>query len=160
MPALELAVQGAARFAALPARATLKRWVLAALDRDADITLRFVDAREARRLNRDYRGKDYAPDVLTFAYALAPVARADIVVCPAAVRRGARERRVPVRNHLAHLVVHGTLHALGHDHDRAAAARAMESREVAVLAALGYDDPYAGQRVGGGAAAGRAGLGS
>jgi probable rRNA maturation factor len=144
MPALELVVQGGSRFAGLPARATLKRWVSAALDRDAAITLRFVDAREARRLNRDYRGKDYAPDILTFAYALAPVARADVVVCPAVVARAARERRVPVRNHLAHLVVHGTLHALGHEHDHAAAARAMESREVMVLAGLGFDDPYAG----------------
>jgi probable rRNA maturation factor len=144
MPALELSVQGASRFAGLPARATLKRWVGATLDRDAVITLRFVDAREARRLNRDYRGRDYAPDILTFAYALAPVAQADIVVCPPVVARAARERRLPVRSHLAHLVVHGTLHALGHEHDRAVAARAMESREVAVLAALGYDDPYAG----------------
>jgi probable rRNA maturation factor len=144
MPALELAVQGGSRFAGLPARATLKRWVSAALDRDAAITLRFVDAREARRLNRDYRGKDYAPDILTFAYALAPVARADIVICPAVVARAARERKLPVRNHLAHLVVHGTLHALGREHDDAAAARAMESREVMVLAGLGFDDPYAG----------------
>jgi probable rRNA maturation factor len=144
MPALELAVQGGSRFAGLPARATLRRWVSAALDRDAAITLRFVDAREARRLNRDYRGKDYAPDILTFAYALAPVARADVVVCPAVVARAARKRKLPVRNHLAHLVVHGTLHALGHEHDHAAAARAMESREVMVLAGLGFDDPYAG----------------
>ena len=142
MPALRLSVQGHKRFARLPARATLARWIAAALDRDAEIVLRFVDAREGRRLNREFRRKDYATDVLTFGYSQAPVVRADLVICPAVVRSAARELRRPFRDRLAHLVVHASLHALGHDHDRPAAARAMEAREVAVLAALGYGDPY------------------
>ncbi len=142
MPALRLSVQGHNRFARLPARATLARWISAALDRDAEIVLRFVDAREGRRLNREFRGKDYATDVLTFGYSQAPVVQADLVICPAVVRSAARELRRPFRDRLAHLVVHASLHALGYDHDRPAAARAMEAREVAVLAALGYGDPY------------------
>ena len=140
-PVLDLSIQGLGRFAAMPARATLLRWVAAALERDAELVLRFVDAREARRLNRSFRDRDYAPDVLTFEYGQGP-ARADIVICPPVVRRGARERGKPFRSHLAHLVVHATLHAQGHVHDRAAAARAMEAREVEILGRLGYSDPY------------------
>jgi probable rRNA maturation factor len=140
--ALQLTVQGLGRFTGLPARATLARWVAAALDRDAEIVLRFVDAREGRRLNRDFRGKDYATDVLTFPYAQSPSARADIVICPAVVRQATGSLRRPLRDRLAHLVVHATLHAQGHDHHRRTAARAMEARELDVLARLGFDDPY------------------
>jgi probable rRNA maturation factor len=140
--ALQLTVQGRGRFTGLPARATLARWITAALDRDAEIVLRFVDAREGRRLNREFRGKDYATDVLTFPYAHSPSVRADIVICPAVVRRATRSLRRPLRDRLAHLVVHATLHALGHDHQRPAAAKSMEAREVEVLAQLGFDDPY------------------
>jgi len=140
-PALDLTIQGRGRFAGLPARATLVRWVTAALERDAELVLRFVDAREARRLNRSYRGRDYAPDVLTFGYRHAP-AVADLVICPSVARRGARARGAPFRAHLAHLVVHATLHAQGYDHDRAAAARVMEAREVEALGRLGVADPY------------------
>ena len=139
---LDLAIQGHARFDDLPARATLKRWIGAALDRDAEITLRLVDAREGRKLNRDFRGKDYATDVLTFDYAHTPVVRADIILCVPVVKREARERQRLFRDHLAHLVVHGTLHAQGLDHDHPAAARAMEAREVSILAQLGFGDPY------------------
>jgi probable rRNA maturation factor len=138
MPSLQLSIQGHGRFAGLPARATLARWIAATLDRDAEIVLRFVDAREGRRLNREFRGKDYATDVLTFAYEQGPAVRADIVICPAVVRKATR----PLRERLAHLVVHATLHALGHEHYRPAAARVMEAREVAVLARLGFADPY------------------
>ena len=141
-PALDLAIQGHARFDDLPARATLRRWISAALDRDAEIALRFVDAREGRRLNRDFRGKDYATDVLTFDYAHTPVVRADIILCLPVVKRAARERRRLLRDHLAHLVVHGTLHAQGLDHDTPAAAHAMEAREVSILAQLGFGNPY------------------
>jgi probable rRNA maturation factor len=142
MPRLRLSLQGHARFAGLPARATLRRWVSAALDRDAELTLRFVDAREGRRLNRAFRGKDVATDVLTFTYATRPLAQADIVLCAPVVRRAARRLRRPLLAHTAHLVVHATLHALGHDHVSTRGARAMEAREVATLAALGYPDPY------------------
>ena len=142
MPALLLAVQGHSRFTGLPPRATLARWIRPALERDAEITLRFVGAAEGRRLNRDYRGRDYATDVLTFDYADAPAIHADIVLCVPVIRREAREQQKKYRDHLAHLVVHGVLHAHGYDHDRAARARRMESLEVEILAGLGLPDPY------------------
>jgi probable rRNA maturation factor len=142
MHALRLTLQGRGRFSGLPARATLARWITAALDRDGEIVVRFVDAREARRLNRHFRGKDHAADVLTFPYSRAPSVRADIVICPTVVGRAARSLRRPLRDRLAHLVVHATLHAQGHDHVRPAAARKMEAREIEVLARLGFDDPY------------------
>jgi len=142
MAALQLAVQGHSRFTGLPPRATLARWIRPALERDAEITLRFVGAAEGRRLNRDYRGRDYATDVLTFDYADAPAIHADIVLCVPVIRREAREQNKKYRDHLAHLVVHGVLHAHGYDHDRAARARRMESLEVEILAGLGLPDPY------------------
>jgi probable rRNA maturation factor len=142
MPALDLTIQGLGRFATMPARATLPLWVAAALERDAELVLRFVGASEGRRLNRNFRRRDYAADVLTFDYAQSPRVQADIVICPPVVRRAARERGLPFRAHLAHLVVHATLHAQGYEHDRAGAARKMEAREVDILARLGVDDPY------------------
>lgn len=142
MHGLRLTLQAHDRFEGLPARATLRRWMRATLDRSAELTLRFVDAREGRRLNREFRGRDYATDVLTFSYALGPVARADIVICPAVVGREARSLSRLPRAHYAHLVVHATLHALGHDHVTRAGTRRMETREIAVLQGLGYPDPY------------------
>ncbi len=112
LPALTLSIQGQAGFAGLPARSTLVRWIRAALERDSQLTLRFVGSREGRRLNRDYRGKDYATDVLTFGYATAPIVQADIVICVPVVRREAGAGQA-VYDHLAHLVVHATLHAHG-----------------------------------------------
>ena len=140
---LALSIQGQGRFVGLPARSTLLRWVEAALESDAELTVRFVGAAEARRLNREFRGKDYATNVLTFDYQHAPVVVADIVLCVPVVRREAREQRKGHREHLAHLVVHGVLHAQGHDHARARDAKRMEAREVRILAGLGIDDPYA-----------------
>ena len=140
--ALALSIQGQGRFVGLPARSTLLRWVEAALESDAELTVRFVGAAEARRLNREFRGKDYATNVLTFDYQHAPVVVADIVLCVPVVRREAREQRKGYREHLAHLVVHGVLHAQGHDHARARDAKRMEAREVRILAGLGIDDPY------------------
>jgi len=154
MPDLRLSIQGHTRFKGLPARATLARWIAAALERDGEITLRFVGTVEGRRLNRDYRGKDYATNVLTFDYAHVPAVHADIVLCVPVLRREAREQHIPPRNHLAHLVVHGVLHAQGHDHDRAGSARKMETREVEILARLGLPDPYRGGGTGRGAGAG------
>lgn len=140
--ALALSIQGQGRFDGLPARSTLVRWIKAAVERDAELTLRFVGAAEARRLNREFRGSDYATNVLTFDYQHAPVVLADILLCVPVIRREAREQRKGFREHLAHLVVHGVLHAQGHDHDRASRAREMEALEVRVLAGLGIDDPY------------------
>jgi probable rRNA maturation factor len=140
--ALRLAIQGRTRFAGLPARSTLARWVSAAIEGEAEITLRFVGRAEGRRLNRDFRGRDYATNVLTFSYGLQPVLNADIVLCEPAIRREAREQRKDPRHHLAHLVVHGVLHARGFDHEKAGPARAMETKEVAILARLGVSDPY------------------
>jgi probable rRNA maturation factor len=143
MPALSLSIQGHARFRGLPAQRTIARWVGAALQRDAELTVRFVGAREGRQLNREFRRRDYATDVLTFDYAHRPVVRADIVICIPVVRRAARERGRALRDHLAHLVVHGTLHAQGFAHERSADARRMERLEVQALASLGMADPYA-----------------
>jgi probable rRNA maturation factor len=140
--ALTVSIQGQGRFDGLPARSTLVRWIKAAVERDAELTLRFVGAAEARRLNREFRGRDYATNVLTFDYQHAPVVLADIALCVPVVRREAREQRKGFREHLAHLVVHGVLHAQGHDHDRATRARKMEALEGRVLAGLGIDDPY------------------
>ncbi len=142
MPSLQLSIQKLSAIG-IPVRATLKRWVLAALERDAALTLRFVDTREGRRLNREFRRKDYATDILTFPYSTQPTVIADIVVCLPAVQREARLRGRPPREHLAHLIVHATLHAHGYHHGSTRDARAMERREVQVMKALGKPDPYA-----------------
>ena len=97
---------------------------------------------EGRALNRDFRAKDHATNVLTFDYQHEPVVVADLVLCAPVIAREAREQRKTVEAHYAHLLVHGTLHAQGWDHERAADARAMEVREVELLAALGFGDPY------------------
>jgi probable rRNA maturation factor len=128
---------------ALLTRARMRRWALAALDSDAALTFRIVDSDEALALNRDFRGKAYATNVLTFDYARAPQVVADIVLCADVVAREARELQRPLEAHYAHLVVHGVLHAQGMDHERAAQAKRMEARESAILQALGYANPYA-----------------
>jgi probable rRNA maturation factor len=143
-PRLTLAVQRAADDAELPARGLLRRCVAAALERDAQITLRFVDRDEARRLNWRYRHHDRATNVLSFVYDdEREVLRGDIVLCTPVLRREAQRQGKELAAHCAHLVVHGTLHLQGYDHlDDADAAR-MEAHEVAILARLGYADPYA-----------------
>jgi probable rRNA maturation factor len=145
---LQLDVQGAARFAGVPTRATLRRWVLLALERagtkagdEAQLTLRFIGSAEGRRLNRDFRGRDYATNVLTFDYTRRPLT-ADIVLCMPVVAREARAQGKTLRAHLAHLVIHGVLHARGFDHARPRQAKAMETRERALLAQLRIADPY------------------
>jgi probable rRNA maturation factor len=121
----------------------VRRWVRAALEGPAQIAVRVVGEEEGRRLNREFRSRDYATNVLTFDYAREPVVVADVVLCAPVLEREAREAGVPVAAHCAHLVVHGVLHARGFDHERAAQARVMESLESALLRALGFDDPYA-----------------
>jgi probable rRNA maturation factor len=139
---LTLDLQGAENFTGLPVRRTLRRWIAAALQRDAVLTLRFVGTREGRRLNRDFRGKDHATNVLTFDYAQRPIVQADIVICVPVLEREARRQRKTLRAHLAHLVIHGALHAQDYEHDNDAAARRMERREIELLAAFRIRNPY------------------
>ena len=143
-PVLNLSLQfaDASHRAQLPRHKVL-RWVRAALDVPAEITVRIVGAEEGRTLNRDYRQKDYATNVLTFDYEAEPVVVADLILCAPVVEREARDEGRSLEAHYAHLLVHGTLHAQGHDHEIEAEAQAMEARETEVLRALGYADPYA-----------------
>jgi probable rRNA maturation factor len=141
--AISLAIQFDVAADALPRRATLRRWALAAAERNLAVTLRFVGAREARRLNARYRNRDYATNVLTFVYDDVVPRAGDIVVCVPVVTREARAQGKTLRAHLAHLIVHGMLHLQGYDHERGADAARMEAREAALLARLGYHDPYA-----------------
>jgi probable rRNA maturation factor len=101
------------------------------------------DARQARRLNREYRRQDHATNVLTFGYQVLPVVVADVVICVPVARAEARDRGLPLRSHLAHLVIHGVMHAQGHDHVRNTDARRMQRLEAACLARLRIADPYA-----------------
>ena len=133
----------------LPAVRSIRSWVRAALDAGAgcgDIAVRIVDEAEMRALNARYRHKDYATNVLAFPAELPPGVDVpllgDIVVCAPVGRRVAAEQSKAVRAHWAHMLVHGTLHLLGHDHERPRAATAMEALEKRVLATLGYPDPY------------------
>ena len=121
----------------------MTRWLRHALSRDAEITVRIVDAEEGRALNRDYRHKDYATNVLTFDYAQAPLVMADLVLCAPVVASEALLQGKPLRAHYAHLLVHGALHAQGWDHEKSETdALAMEAQETAILARLGFASPY------------------
>ncbi len=135
--------------AAIPAARSIRRWVHAALDdahADAEICVRIVDEPEMRELNARYRGRDYATNVLSFPAELPPGVDVpllgDIVVCAPVVAREAEEQHKPARAHWAHLLVHGTLHLLGLDHQRARAAVRMEALETRILATLKFPDPY------------------
>lgn len=142
-PELHLAVQYACADAALPDRAQLRRWTRAAQEMPLAVTVRFVGTAEARALNRDFRGKDYATNVLSFVYESAPRASGDLVICLPVVRREAREQGKPFKAHLAHMVVHGLLHLQGYDHEIGAAQAArMEQRETEILARFRIADPY------------------
>lgn len=146
-PALSLSLQFArddlprAHRAQLP-RHRVARWIRAALDAPAEITVRIVGTEEARALNRDFRGKDYATNVLTFDYSHAPMVHADLVLCADVVEAEARAQSRTLEAHYAHLLIHGTLHAQGHDHERDDEAEVMEARESELMRALGFADPY------------------
>ena len=151
---LDVAVSYALPRAGLPAAVSFRRWVAAALKgriREADLAIRVVDAKEGRSLNRHYRGKDYATNVLSFPAEVPeglpkgvkfPLL-GDLVICAPVVAREAAEQRKPLNAHYAHLTVHGVLHALGYDHIKARDARRMEALETAILAGMRIADPYA-----------------
>jgi probable rRNA maturation factor len=149
-PQLRLTVVDADRHAGMPARATLRRWIVAALREGAaarsqapaaTLSVAFVGAAAGRRLNHEFRGRDYATNVLTFAYEQDPEVLADIVLCVPVLRREAREQGKSLRRHLAHLVVHGVLHAIGYDHESERDAQRMQQLESRILAQLRYPDP-------------------
>jgi probable rRNA maturation factor len=127
--------------AALP-RHKVARWIRAALQSDAEITVRIVDAAEGQALNRDYRHKDYATNVLTFDYTQEPIVTADLVLCAPVVAQEAKEQDKALEAHYAHLLVHGALHAQGWDHDEDEDAKVMELRESDIMARLGFANPY------------------
>jgi probable rRNA maturation factor len=144
MSRLSLQIQVDADAGGLPAeRRQIRRWVAAALAADAELVLRFVGTAEGETLNRQFRGRGRPTNVLTFEYEIQPVVKADIVICLPVVRAEAASQGKSDRDHLAHLVVHGVLHAQGQDHQDEDEAGRMEAREVAILKRFGIGDPYA-----------------
>jgi len=142
-PELSLSLQFAdPRHRALLPRHKVIRWIRAALELPGEITVRIVDAEEGQRLNREFRAKDYATNVLTFDYSAEPVVVADLVICAEVVEREAKEQRIDIAAHYAHMLVHGTLHAQGYDHEEDDEAECMEARESELMQELGFDDPY------------------
>jgi probable rRNA maturation factor len=139
-----LSVQFASAAIDLPSRVQVRRWVAAALEHSAQITVRIVDADEAKALNQDYRQKGYIPNVLTFEYGeISPgVLGGDVVICAPVVEREAREQGKPLKDHYAHMTVHGVLHLQGYDHIDPADADIMESREAAILKQFRIPNPY------------------
>ncbi len=148
MPALQLSLQFALGPSARRHRLALPRHFVSrcirhALESDAELTVRIVDEDEGRQLNLGFRQRDYATNVLTFDYARQPVVVADLVLCAPVVAREARDLGKTLAQHYAHLLVHGTLHAQGWDHETSLKdAHAMEAREVDILARLGQPNPY------------------
>ena len=148
VPPLELTLQiarfrGAAAHRLVLQRRAVAGWIGQALERPAQIAVRIVGEPEGQALNRQYRGKDYATNVLTFDYAQAPVVMADLVLCAPVVEREAREQHKTLRDHYAHLLVHGALHAQGYDHEASERqAFEMEALEILLLGSLGLANPY------------------
>jgi probable rRNA maturation factor len=136
-PALEKKVS------ALASSTLIKKWVCASVDRPGNLTVRFVNRTEGQALNSQFRTKAYATNVLTFTYGISKSRlEADVVLCMPVVTSEARDQGKAVKAHLAHLVVHGCLHATGLDHMTQQGAKVMEAREVAILKNLGFSDPY------------------
>lgn len=126
----------------LPTRVEMTQWMRAALSVPAEFCVRFVGEEEGYELNKTYRGKDYATNVLTFDYQHEPLAQADIVICTPVLVREAKEQNKSFRAHLAHLLVHSTLHAQGWDHETDEEAEEMEAREREIMKSMGFPDPY------------------
>ena len=146
MPKLQLNLQIATDSGFVPTKKQFKTWVKAALRIDTEVTIRIVDSEEGRMFNSTYRGKDYATNVLTFAYTEdsdAEVTQADIILCTDVLEKEAKEQKKSVLEHAQHLVVHGVLHAQGYDHENDEEAEEMEALEIEILAGLGLANPYA-----------------
>lgn len=140
---LTLSVQYAdRRLADVLPRPDIRRWVKAAQFADAELVVRLVNENEGRELNRDYRGKDYATNVLTFDYSGPPELAADIVICLPVIQKEAKAQKKTVDSHLVHMVVHGLLHACGLDHESDEEAEAMEALEVRILSRFRIANPY------------------
>lgn len=143
MPELRLSLQFSdPRHKSLLPRHKVVRWIRHALAVDGELTVRIVDEAEGRELNRSFRAKDYATNVLTFDYDADPVVVADLVLCAPVVEREAVEQGKSLEAHYAHLIVHGALHAQGWDHETAREAKRMEAYEAEILAGLGFANPY------------------
>lgn len=147
-PKLRFAVQFGTAARNLPSRMQLRKWAHAALRHDANVTVRIVGQAEGRALNRSYRGRDYATNVLTFVFRETPPFEGDLAICAPVVAREARAQGKNVTAHYAHLVVHGMLHLQGYDHENDADAAIMEKIETGIVTGLGYSDPYGKQESG------------
>jgi probable rRNA maturation factor len=147
LPELTLSLQFGKIKDAEKHRAALKRhkvtrWIRNTLEVEGEITVRIVDAEEGQALNRDYRQKDYATNVLTFDYTQEPLVTADLVLCASVIAKEAKEQKKTLEEHYAHMIVHGTLHAQGWDHELDEDAEVMELRETDIMARLGFKNPY------------------
>ena len=147
MPQLSLSLQFGKVQDADTHRAALKRhkvirWVRNTLEVDGEITVRIVDAEEGQALNREYRQKDYATNVLTFDYTQEPVVTADLVLCAPVIAKEAKAQKKTLEEHYAHMIVHGVLHAQGWDHELDEDGEVMELRETEIMARLGFKNPY------------------
>ena len=122
---------------------TIKKWVKSATPFGGLMTLRFINAAEGKKLNAAFRQKEYATNVLTFPYELSKTSVvADIIFCLPVLQKEAKEQNKSLKAHLAHLIVHGCLHAQGHDHELARDAKKMEGLEIQILEKLGFANPY------------------
>jgi len=135
-------VQRAVHATDAPSRAQIMQFARAALERDAELTIRLVNEQEGRALNHDYRGRDYATNVLSFVYASTPVISGDLVLCAPVVSREAQQQGKSIIAHYAHLIVHGVLHLHGMDHENDDDAQAMEAHETEIITGLGFTNPY------------------
>jgi probable rRNA maturation factor len=141
--ALRLTIQNATHSSTIPATRQFRKWIRAALRADACVTVRLVGLRQGRALNRTYRGKDYATNVLTFVLRDTPPFEGDLALCVPVVSREARTQHKRLSAHYAHLTIHAVLHLQGYQHDTEGDAARMEKLETRILKRLGYPDPYA-----------------
>ncbi len=141
-PKIEVSVQKSGLLSEKIPRASIVHWMRAALERDGSFAVRFVDERVGRDLNETYRSQKEATNILTFDYAKEPVVEADLILCAPIVEKEAKEQKKTLEEHLAHLLVHGVLHAQGYDHVTEKQAAVMEKKEIEILESLGFSNPY------------------